>query len=306
VVIARDRPFHHPQQEYYGGKALTENSSMQIALNGNNTMPYPFLLDVRVAVETGYDGLIVVGDKLRRYLAQGFSIEQANSALAGIAVLGMNNVRDIERSSEPGRSQLLAECEDACRLAQAIGGSSIQLLTGPLDPGGTYRDPLLMEPAELDRVTISNLRQIGAIGQRFGVGFYIEPLAWTPLADVSRVVRILGEADQKNIGLAIDFWHLWSTGTEPDKIARLDGSLIRSVDICDGLGRPGESASPDQRSRRVWTGAGSIPLKAWVDAVRATGYDGTWSCELLSPQHWELDPWATNRDLRQLVQYLFL
>jgi sugar phosphate isomerase/epimerase len=279
---------------------------MQIALNGNNTMPYPFLLDVRVAMETGYDGLIVVGDKLRRYLAQGFSTEQVNSALAGLAVLGLNNVRDIERSTDTSRSQLFAECEDACRLAQAIGGCSIQLLTGPLDPGGSYRDPLLMEPADLDRVTIGNLRQIGSIGRRFGVSFYIEPLAWTPLGNVSRVVRILEEADQQNIGLAIDFWHLWSIGTEPDEIARLDGSLIRSVDICDGIGPPGESAGPDQRSRRVWTGAGSIPLKAWVDAVRATGYDGTWSCELLSPQHWELDPWTTNRDLRQLVHYLFL
>ena len=120
------------------------------------------------------------------------------------------------------------------------------------------------------------------------------------------MVRILEEADQDTIGLAIDFWHLWSAGTEPDEIARLDGRLIRSVDICDGIGRPGDSARPDQLSRRVWIGAGSIPLKAWVDAVRATGYDGTWTCELWSPPHWELDPWTTNRDLRQLVNYLFL
>jgi sugar phosphate isomerase/epimerase len=119
-------------------------------------------------------------------------------------------------------------------------------------------------------------------------------------------VRVLEEAGQANVGLAIDFWHLWSTATEPDEIARLDGRLIRSVDICDGLGHPGAAGTPDQRSRRVWTGAGAIPLKTRVDAVRATGYDGTWTCELLSPQHWELDPWVTNRDLRQLVNYLFL
>jgi sugar phosphate isomerase/epimerase len=279
---------------------------MQIALNGNNTMRYPFLLDLRIARETGYDGVIVVADKLRRYLAEGFSIEHTTAALAGMPVLGMNNVRDIERSSETGRSQLLAECEDACQLMNAIGGSSVQLLTGPLDPAGSYREPLLMDDADLDRGTVSNLQQIGAIGKRFSVGFYVEPLAWTPLGQLSRIVRILEEAGQDNVGLAVDFWHLWSTGVEPDEIARLDGSLIRSVDICDGVGTPGEAASADQRGRRVWTGAGAIPLKAWVDAVRATGYDGTWSCELLSPQHWELDPWTTNRDLRQLVSYLFL
>jgi sugar phosphate isomerase/epimerase len=279
---------------------------MQIALNGNNTMPYPFLLDLRVARETGYDGVIVVADKLRRYLAEGFTAAQAKAALVGVPVLGMNNLRDIERSSEVGRAQLLTECEAICRLAQSIGGCNIQLLTGPLDPAGAYREPLLMDDAELDRAAVSNLQQIGAIGQRFDVGFYVEPLAWTPLGKLSRMVRILEEAGQDNVGLAIDFWHLWSTGVEPEEVARLDGRLIRSVDICDGMGPRASAAAADQRSRRVWTGAGSIPLKAWVDAVRATGYDGTWSCELLSPQHWELDPWTTNRDLRQLTTYLFL
>ena len=28
--------------------------------------------------------------------------------------------------------------------------------------------------------------------------------------------------------------------------------------------------------------------------------------ELLSPQHWQLDPWRTAQDLRQLMHYLFL
>ena len=39
---------------------------MQIALNGNSSMPYPLLLDVRLVRDIdGYDGLIVGGDKLR-------------------------------------------------------------------------------------------------------------------------------------------------------------------------------------------------------------------------------------------------
>jgi sugar phosphate isomerase/epimerase len=163
-----------------------------------------------------------------------------------------------------------------------------------------------MDRRDLARETVTNLRSIGAIGRRYGVGFYIEALAWTPLSDLPTLLHILGEADQANVGLAIDFWHLWNTGVEPDDIARIDGALIRSVDVCDGIGPPGALAGADQRGRRVWTGAGAIPLKVWVDAVRATGFDGTWSCELLSPQHWQLDPWRTAHDLRRLVDYLFL
>src|SRR4029077_3348860 len=115
-------------------KRLRRTSAVRIAHNGNSTMPYPYLMDLRIARETGYDGVLVVGDKLRRYLAEGFSIEQAVAALDGLPVLGMNNIRDIERGSAAGRADLLAETEATCRLAQAIGCSSIQLLTGPLDP----------------------------------------------------------------------------------------------------------------------------------------------------------------------------
>jgi sugar phosphate isomerase/epimerase len=279
---------------------------VRIAHNGNSTMPYPYLLDLHVARDTGYDGVLVVGDKLRQYLAEGFSLDQAKAALAGVPVLGMNNVRDIERSSPAERASLLAECEAACQLAAAIGCPAIQLLTGPLDPAGPYRDPLVMDRRDLARETVANLRSIGDIGRRSGVGFYIEALAWTPLSDLSTLLRILEEADQDNVGLAIDFWHLWNTGVQPDDVAQIDGTLIRSVDVCDGIGPPGALAGADQRGRRVWTGAGAIPLKVWVDAVRATGYDGTWSCELLSPQHWQLDPWRTARDLRRLMDYLFL
>ena len=279
---------------------------MRIAHNGNSTMPYPYLMDLRIARETGYDGVIVVRDKLRRYLAEGFSIEQAAAALDGLPVLGMSNVRDIERSSASGRANLMAECEETCRMARAIGCTSVQLLTGPLDPAGAYREPLMMDPADLARETVANLRQIGAIGRQFGIDFYVEPLAWTPLSNLPRMLEILDDAGQDNVGLAIDFWHLWNTGVEPDDVARLDGKLIRSVDVCDSIGPPGALAGPDQRGRRVWTGAGAIPLKAWADAVRATGFDGTWSSELLSPQHWQLDPWRTTQDLRQLMNYLCL
>jgi sugar phosphate isomerase/epimerase len=279
---------------------------VRIAHNGNSSMPYPFLMDVRIARETGYDGLIIVGDKLKRYLAEGFSVGDAAAALNGQAILGMNNIRDIERCSGRGRAELLAETRVMCELAQAVGCPSIQLLTGPHDPSGPYQDPLTLDANQLERETATNLREIGAIGRQFGVSFYIEPLAWTPLSDLERIIRILNEAGQENVGLAIDFWHLWNSGVEPDSVARIDGALIRSVDVCDGLGPPGTLAGADQKGRRVWTGGGSIPLKVWVDAVRATGFDGTWSCELLSPQHWQLDPWRTARDLRQLMDYLFM
>lgn len=277
---------------------------MRIAHNGNSTLPYPFLLDVRVAKETGHDGLIVVADKLRRYLAAGFTARDATAALAGLPVLGLNNVWDIERATPEGRAALFRECEDACALAAAIGCPGVQLLTGPVDPSGAYRDPLRMDLASVRRAATTNLERIGEIGRRHGVGFYVEPLAWTPLRSLRDVVGILVDAAQDNVGIAIDFWHLWSVGTEPAEVARLDARAIRSVDVCDGLGPARTAGTADQRSRRVALGHGDIPIERWVDAVRSTGYDGTWSCELWSPPHWELDPWRIATDMRACLDGL--
>lgn len=277
---------------------------MRVALNGNSTLLYPLLLDIRVARETGHDGLIVVADKLRRYLDAGHTAHDAAVALSGLAVLGLNNVWDIERASPEGRAALLSECEEACKLAAAIGCSSVQLLTGPVDPSGPYRDPLEMDLVSARRAATENLERIGDIGRGYGVGFYIEPLAWTPLRSLRDVMTIIADADQDNVGIAIDFWHLWSTGTGPADVARLDGGVIRSVDVCDGRGPAYSAGTADQRSRHVALGAGDIPLALWVDAVRSTGYDGTWSCELWSPPHWELDPWRTATEMRARLEQL--
>jgi sugar phosphate isomerase/epimerase len=269
-----------------------------VALNGISTMLCPFLMDVRIARDTGYDGLIVVGTKLRRFVSEGFSPGDAAAALDGLPALGLSSIRDVERSSPAERDQLLAAAEDTCRLAQAIGCPAVQVLTGPLDPSSGYQEPLRRERLALIESAARNLRAIGELGSGHGVSFYLEALVWTPLGTLDAAVEIVHRAAQSNVGLALDFWHLWNGGATPAQVARVDGAMIRRVDVADSLGPAGSRADANQGGRRVWTGAGEIPLQEWVDAVRATGFDGVWSSELLSPRHWELDPWKTAADLR--------
>jgi hypothetical protein len=78
------------------------------------------------------------------------------------------------------------------------------------------------------------------------------------------------------------------------------------VDFCDSSDPFGEGGDAAQKGRDVWTGAGRVPLKEWVDAVRATGFDGIWRCELLSPKYWELDPWKTAADLKTTLEYMLI
>jgi sugar phosphate isomerase/epimerase len=264
------------------------------------------LTSFRIAHETDYGGIEIGGDKLQRFLAQGFTIESLRPLLQKTPPIGLSYVQDIERQRPDEYQALLAECEMICTLAEQLGCPMVQLLTGPLDPTGPYRGLSDRPWPEARRLTAKNLAALAEIGKAHGVGFYLEALTFTPLHTLEQQLEVLAEAGRDNVGLVVDFYHHWGSGTRPEAIARIPKERIFCVDFCDSADGFGERGDPGQRGRDVWTGAGRIPLKEWVDAVKATGFDGIWRCELLSPKYWELDPWQTARDLKSFLEYLLV
>ena len=72
-------------------------------------------------------------------------------------------------------------------------------------------------------------------------------------------------------------------------VAKLDKDMITGVHFCDGVRIPKDGPWEETECRGYMAGEGNIPVKEWCDAVKATGFNGTWSSELLSPKHWEWD-----------------
>ncbi len=275
---------------------------MRLVYNSNSTMHLPVLQQIRLARETGWDGVFLREEHVRRYLDQGYSPASLREALGGLEPVNLGALADIERWRPAERAAMLGEAEALTALGASIGVRFIQLLSGPVQPGGPYRGPGELSPAERRRVTASALRAVADLGRPLGIRYYLEPIAWTPLASLDEAVAAVDAAERDNVGLVLDFWHLWQAGVTPDDVARLDSRLISGVDFSDSLGRPG-SPDPDQRSRCVWPGEGQIPLREWVAAVRSTGFDGWWDNELYSPVHWELgDPEAVAEGLLAVLR----
>jgi len=278
---------------------------MIIAHNGTCTMNCNILTDIRIARETGYGGIEIIGEKLYRYLDQGYTVESIIEALDGFPVVAIGYVQDIERQQENEYASLLQECEKMCSMAKQLGCSMGQLLTGPIGPGigekGGYQG-LMGQPWQRIRdLTAKNLRVLADIGAERNLEFYLEPLSWTPLHRLEQTLELLEETRRDNVKLLIDYWHHWTSGTTPEDIAKLNKDLIACVHFCDSLPVEGRVT---HELREVWTGAGHIPLQDWVDAVVSTGFDGWWACELFSAVHWELDPWDTARLLKDTLRYL--
>jgi sugar phosphate isomerase/epimerase len=275
---------------------------MRLVYNSNSTMHLPALMQIRVARETGWDGVFVREEHLRRYLAQGYSIASLREALAGLEPINLGALRDVERWRPAERAEMLREAAVLTELAVDVGVANVQLLTGPVAPGGAYSGPAELSAADLRRVTAEAIRTVADLGASQGIRYYLEPVAWTPLGGLDRAVEAIDAAERDNVGLVLDFWHLWQRDTTPDDVARLDPRIISGIDFADSLGPPG-SPSPDQRSRCVWPGDGAIPIGEWVAAVRSTGFDGWWDNELYSPPHWELpDPFAVGAGLLEVLR----
>lgn len=288
---------------------------MIIALNETATMHCNLVTDIRIAKEVGFGGIELIHAKLYRYFDAGFTTNDLLPLLKGLPVVGVGFVPDIERQEKEQYEALLEEGEKMCDAAESLDCRSVLLVTGPIAAGvgdnpmyegdvGTPYKGLIGKPwPEIRKLTAKNLRALAEIGKRHRIEFYLEPLSWTPFHTLEQALEVLDETAVENIGLSIDFWHQFTSGTKPEQIACLDGDLIKGVHLCDSL--PVEQ-KVTQELRDVGTGQGVIPLKEWVDAVIATGYDGWWSCELFSFKDYERDPWETARKLKELMESLVL
>jgi len=278
---------------------------MILAHNSSVTMHCNLLTDIRIARETGYDGMEIWGSKLYRYLDQGFSIESVREHLGDLRVVGVGYVQDIERQEAGEVDALFQECERMCLTAAALGCDQVELLTGPrhpvVDPNQLGYRGLMGRPwSEIRDLTARNIAALADIAAKHGLKVYLEGLSWTPVHELGQVLEVIDGAERENVGFVVDFWHLWTSGTTPGELAKVDRRLIAGVHFCDSLPKLGDGPWT-LAERNVRTGGGQIPLKEWVDAVLSTGYEGWWACELLSPRQWELDPFQTARELRELL-----
>ncbi|TRC75553.1 sugar phosphate isomerase/epimerase [Mesorhizobium sp. WSM4307] len=270
-------------------------------------------IDLDIVREIGFDGLEVSAAKMRAFLDAGFTAKDLNKAFDGVYVPGTGFLVDIERQGE-GRAALMREADSLFQLAASAGIKGVQVITGPLSlkalddasaaaTPGLYRGVVGLPLETQIDLTASNLAAVADLAAQYGLLIYLEALSWTPLNTIDRQLRTIEIANRDNIRLVIDFWHCYTSGDTPKRIARLHKDIIYGVHICDSLAYAG--GVPDENMLRdVPTGNGVLNLKEWVDAVKSTGYDGWWSCELFCRRQHQENSYDVARSLNALMRDL--
>lgn len=273
---------------------------MIITMHGLSTMHGNMRTDIRIAREAGYEALEIFEVKLLRYLDRGFKAEDLLPLFEAYSIrpVCINALKNIERVQSKERRQLLAEAERLCAAAKVLKCPIVQLVPLCGLKGRSWKEIL--------RLTARNVADIADIGREFGVRFQLEPVAWAPIHSLSQSLQVIQAAGRDNVGMVIDFWHLWAgEETTPDEVAKLRSSHIYGVHFCDGIRHPKGKKWVEEDLRGFLPGEGKIQIKEWVAAVRATGFDGVWSPELYSPKHWEWDLLEIAREAKaRMERYL--
>lgn len=290
---------------------------MLITLNSTATMHCNVLTDIAIARQAGFDAVEIIHQKLYRFLDAGGKIADLKKALGDMPVVGVGALWDADRPDEEGLEQVKNEARYMSGIARELGCKMVQAVPGPVDielvkafHNGTlsdsdkgYRGYLGKPWPEIRKGTAKNVREIAKILAGNGQDMYLEPLGWAPFCSIRQAMEVIEEAGQDNVGVIIDTWHCYVAGDTPDFIAKLDKKLIKGVHVCDSLKY--EGGVPDQNVlRNVMTGEGAIYLKEWMDAIRATGFDGWYACELFSRRHHEMDPLKLATTLRNFMEYI--
>jgi sugar phosphate isomerase/epimerase len=270
---------------------------MKLALHALTTMHCNCLTEVRIARDLGYEGIEFSVGQFQRYLVNGGQAAALRAACvqANTPAVCLNALVHADRQQPAERQALLEECEQLSAASAALGCPTIQLV-------------FLMELAEypwpeVRQLTARNAAALADIGRAHGIRFQLEPIAWSPLRSLAQTLEVIDEAGRDNLGLVVDFWHLWAgEATMPDEVARLDPNLIYGIHICDGKRRAPGALWDEGKQRGYLPGEGDIPIAEWVAAVKATGYDGVWSAETYSPTHWEADLYDLAADCRDRVR----
>lgn len=258
---------------------------MRFALHGMCSLHSNIVSDIRLAKETGYQGLEIHTEKLWRYIQAGFTSDDLKARLdqAGITPTAIDIIGSVEASDRSTQAEVIKQAETLCEFASDIGAPTIQLNAFEALNGLSVEDNI--------QITARNIQQIADIGKQSGIRFQYEGAAWTPIARLDDYYRLHDAVGRDNFGFVLDTWHFWaSRSATPEDMAGIDKNLIYNVHLSDGK-RPAinEPWVDEKELRGYLLGEGEIPLQEWVDAIESTGYEGFYSGEFLNDQLWEAD-----------------
>jgi D-psicose/D-tagatose/L-ribulose 3-epimerase len=148
-----------------------------------------------------------------------------------------------------------------------LEGRSVVLVVGEY-----YCNYEVYSAEQIFELVVENLRELAAHAESRGVELAIElePFEHAVVSDVHALARLIRAVDHPSVKANADVSHLHLTGASFDDVQVLAG-MIAHVHVSDCDGKVHGDMPP---------GRGVTPIREYLQAIAATGFDGTVSVEL--------------------------
>ncbi|MEW5718228.1 MAG: sugar phosphate isomerase/epimerase family protein [Chloroflexota bacterium] len=275
---------------------------MLLSWTGETTPDVDLETEIRAAHAAGFGGIEIFVPKLAPYLAK-HTARDLGRALrdANLVPVSLNGLEHVNLRTRADFAQVKTECKQLASIAADCGCRDIVIVPDPCPQG--------MSDAEVVAQSADEVRELAEVAAPFGV-----TLAFEFLAPANCSVRTLAlahkiieraathpsttrrphpernEVESKDgrrsaqdaIGIVFDTFHFFVGGSAMTEIAPAATRLIRLVHINDVESKPREAMTD---ADRLLPGEGVLPLDAMLCALKANGFDGAYSLEVMRPAY---------------------
>jgi sugar phosphate isomerase/epimerase len=142
--------------------------------------------------------------------------------------------------------------------------------------------------------TIALLRRALAIARPARARFSLEFLPWCEMSDVARTREVIRRAEQADLKLLVDSWHVHHGPTSWDDLASVTTDELAYLQFDDHPPLAGADLLAETVARRALPGDGEFALERFAKLFREKGYAAPVSVEILNREMrtWPKDVFA--------------
>lgn len=229
-----------------------------------------FVEKLRAIADAGFDGIEIFENDFLAF--DGSPRDVGRMARdAGLEITLFQPFRDFEGLPEPLRTRTFDRAE---RKFDVMGelGTDLMLVCSSVSRAAL---------GGIDRAA-ADFHELGERAARRGLRVGYEALAWgRTISDHRDAWEIVRRADHPNIGLVLDSFHTLARGIDVETIRAIPADKIFIVQLADAPAVPMDLLYWSRHFRNM-PGEGDLPVKAFMRAVAATGYDGYLSLEIFN------------------------
>lgn len=268
---------------------------------------------VKAAKEAGFDCIEPTKTQLQYFFDGGYTAEDVRKLTEGLEISSVGWLSDLDRQGHEFVA-MMEEAEKLFAMASSVGSKAVEIINGPVDwhavdayrrgiPFQGYMGLLGLPEEEQRSLTVKNLRSLADLAAQFHLSLFFEPLCWTPVPSLKEAIPLVKEAERDNLKVVVDFYHNYVAGVDAEFLSRIDKDLILGVHICNSR-VPDDRVPCEEIFRDAAFYEGAVPLKEWVDAVKATGFQGWWAYETFSRREAEEEIYSFTRYVYQELKKL--